>query len=272
MVSGFNPFRGATAKSMKLSKIAALLASVALINAPVLAAPPEFRVDFSALSVQKRERFSEVEKLLNDWTGENEKLLTAGVMIDSLIKSDPDFLPIYIEKARWTIMLGASGTNDFAKANRDALKFLEYVQKKDGTYAKSYVLAGHAFMNVGDFDNARKSLEYAERLGTTDPWLYNNWAALLGRLQQYDKALANAHKALILSRDNPKAMTTALHFISDYSKFVAKTVRSPDITDLIFDSFKEPDQRMRIATRLNGAYRGDATILDYAYRIIERQQ
>jgi tetratricopeptide (TPR) repeat protein len=257
---------------MKLTKIAVLLASAALINVPALAAPPKFKTDVSALSVSKREQFSDVEKLLNDWTGENEKLVAAGVMIDSLIKSDPDFLPTYIEKARLSIMLGATGTNDFAKANRDALKILAEVQKKDRTYAKSYVLAGHAFLNVGDFDNAKKSLEQAERIGTTDPWLYDNWADLLGRLKQYDKALANARKALILSKENGKAMTSAIYFISNYSKFVENSARGPDITGLIFDSFKEPDQRMRVATRLIAAYEGDPTILDHAYKIIERQR
>jgi tetratricopeptide (TPR) repeat protein len=255
---------------MKLSKIAVLLASAALMNVSAFAGPPKFKTDASVLSVQKREQFSDVESLLNDWTGENEKLVAASVKIDSLIKSDPDFLPIYIEKARLSIMLGASGTNDFAKANRDALKILSDVQKKDGTYAKSYVLAGHAFLNIGDFENAKKALEHAERIGTTDPWLYNNWADLLGRLEQYDRALAYARKALLLSKD-AKAMSHAISLISDYAKYAEQPTNGADVTSVVFQSFKEPDERMRIASRLIESYDGDASILGSAYRMIERQ-
>lgn len=194
----------------------ALFFCAALVSASASYAAPKFKTEASQLSVQKRELLSEAEKVLNDWNGENEKLVAAGVMIDSLIKSDPDFLPIYIEKARLTIMRGATGTNDFKQANRDALAIIAEIQKKDPSYPKAYVLAGHAFLNVEDYESARKSLERAERIGTTDPWLYNNFADMFGRMRQYDKALAHAKKALILSKDNSKALVTAIAFISDF--------------------------------------------------------
>ncbi|WP_156398061.1 hypothetical protein [Duganella sp. Root336D2] len=249
-----------------------VLFCAALLGATASYAAPRFKTEASQLSAQKRELLSETMKVLDDWSGENEKLVAAGVMIDSLIKSDPDFLPIYIEKARLAIMRGATGTNDFKKANRDALAIIAEVQKKDPSYPKSYVLAGHAFLNVEDFESARKSLERAERIGTSDPWLYNNFADLYGRMRQYDKALAYAKKALIQSKDNGKALVSAIAFISDFSGFTGHPVRSADISQLLFDSFKDPEQRMRIAVRLTGAYHGTPEVLDHAYEIIERQR
>ncbi len=249
----------------------ALFFCAALVSASASYAAPNFKTEASQLSVQKRELLSEAEKVLNDWNGENEKLVAAGVMIDSLIKSDPDFLPIYIEKARLTIMRGATGTNDFKQANRDALAIIAEIQKKDPSYPKAYVLAGHAFLNVEDYESARKSLERAERIGTTDPWLYNNFADMFGRMRQYDKALAHAKKALILSKDNSKALVTAIAFISDFSSFTGHPVRRADISQLLFESFKDPGQRMRIAARLTAAYQGKPEVLDYAYEIIARQ-
>jgi tetratricopeptide (TPR) repeat protein len=221
--------------------------------------------------VQNEKRLSEVKRLLDNWAGESKSLVAAGVMIDSLIKSAPDFLPVYIEKARLTIMRGATGTNDFKQANRDALAILAELQKKDPNYAKSYVLAGHAFLNVGDFDHARASLERAERIGTTDPWLYNNFADLYGRMRQYDKALAYAKKALPQAKDDSKALVTAIAFISEFSRRAGHPAQAGEIPRLLFASFRDPEQRMRIAVRLTDAYQGAPKVLDYAYEIIQEQ-
>jgi tetratricopeptide (TPR) repeat protein len=259
---------------MKTINKGILFICFALLYIPAFSAPPQFKTDISQLSLQKGELYFAVEKIINEWSkrsGGYEKLVAAGAMIDSFIKSDPDFLPIYIEKARLTIMVGAIGANDFAMANRDALVILADVQKKDANYAKSYVLAGHAYINVRDFDNAKKSLEYAERIGTIDPWLYNNWADLLGRIKQYDKALTNARKALILSGDNSKAMVSAIYFISENSKFSSNPSRNSDIAHIVFESVKDPEQRMRIASRLLGGYDGNSDILRHAYAMIDRQ-
>jgi len=257
---------------MRIYKNAIIFFCSALLTAIATSAPSPFKTEATQLSVQERAQLSEAEKVLNDWTGEHKKLIAASVMIDSLIKSDPSFLPIYIEKARLTIMRGATGTNDFRKANREALAIIAEIQKKDPSYAKAYVLAGHAFINVGDFDSAKKSLERAEQIGTTDPWLYNNFAELYGRLKQYDKALTYAKKALILSKDNSKALTSAIYFINEYSGFTGYPVRNAEIAELLFESFKDPDQRMRIADRLTRAYGGKPQILDCAYAIISRQR
>lgn len=239
---------------------------------PACSAAVKYKTDLTQLSEQKRDLFLEIQKTLDDWSGENEKLTSAQVMIESFIKSDPDFLPVYIEKARQLIMTGFSGQNDLAKFNEDALKILKEIQQKDPLYPKSYVLAGHAYINLGEFGNAKKSLDYAEKLKTTDPWLYNNWCDLFVRMKQYDKAIEYAEKALVLSKDNPKALVTAIYFISQYSSFTADQLGSKDIPTLIFKSFKQPQQRLRIAERLINAYDGRPEILSYAYRIIMAQK
>lgn len=258
-------------KQMKFFSKVIPFVCVLIICAPAWAAPAEFQTESSALGVEKRKLYSDVENFLNDWSGGSEKLMAAGVMIDSLIKTNPGFLPIYIEKARLAIMLGSIGKNDPLQANRDALNILADIQEKAPTYPKSYVLAGHAYLNVGDFVGARKSLEQAERTGTMDPWLYNNWADFYGRTDQYDKAVLNARKALLLSGENGKSLVTAIYFISKYTNYVKPGSRNVDIPQVVFESFKDPDQRMKVATRLIHAYSGDPIILDCAYAIIERQ-
>ncbi|MTW11316.1 hypothetical protein GM658_11995 [Pseudoduganella eburnea] len=227
--------------------------------------------DASALSAPKQALYSDIEKTLNDWSGENSKIVIARAKIDSFIHSDPDFLPVYIEKARLTILLGSTGGNDYGKANREALKILAEIQKKDPAYPKSYVLAGHAYLNLGDFENARKSLDYAERLGTADPWLPYNWADFYRRQKQYDKALSYGRKALILSKDNSKALLAAAYLIDQTSKLTAQPTQGVDVTEIVFASFKDPEQRMRIATRMTGGASNNSVFFDRAYEIIERQ-
>jgi len=256
---------------MKLCTKIIHFVSALLFCIPAWSGSPRFQTESSALSIEKLKLYSDVENTLNDWTGESEKLIAAGVMIDNFIQINPDFLPIYVEKARMEIMFGSIGTNDPMKANLNALRILADIQEKDPNYSKSYVLAGHAFLNIEDFEGAKKSLEHAERIGKTDPWLYNNWADYYGRKMQYDQALASARNALVLANDNGKALVTAIYFISKYSKFTAQPSSDADISQFVFESFKDPEQRLRIATRLINAYRGDSNILDRAYEIIERQ-
>lgn len=256
---------------MKLQRKIVFIIFSVFLNIPAIPAPGQFKTDISQLSPRQQELYSYAENIINNWPGEKEKLSTAEAIIESFIASTPEFLPMHIEKARLTIIKGASGKNDYLRANRAALQIIANIQKKDPAYAKSYVLAGHVYINLGDFDSAKKSLEHAERIGTADPWLYYNWADLSARGKQYDVALAYARKALVLSKDNGEALVSAIAFISNYAKYSEHLPKSDDISVIVFESIKEPEQRMRIATRLTDGYQGDATILERAYEIIDKQ-
>ncbi len=256
---------------MNIAKHVILFVLAILVATSAYSAPDRSITEATDLSAEKREQFLQIGTILNDWSGEYEKLETAGVMIDSFIRSEPNFLPAYVEKARLTIMLGATGSNDHIKANRDALNILFNLQKRQPAYAKPYILAGHAYLNLGDLNNAKRSLERAEKIGSADPWLYINWSDLYGRLKQHNKALINSRKALLLSIDNGKAMTSAIYLIGKYSKFSDNPSQDGDISNFVFKSFDDPEQRIRIASRLTKAYTGDQRVLQYAYQIIEKQ-
>lgn len=243
-----------------------------LLTPPALAAPAKYRTESSALTPAQQALYLDIERSLDDWGGKGEDLPATKAKIDSFIISAPDFLPVYIEKARLTIRMGTIGNSDEKAANRDALAILADLRKKDPSYAKTYVLAGRVHLNLLDLENARKSLEHAERLGTSDPWLYNNWSALFGQQEQYDKAVAYARKALSLSGANSKAMAAAIYFISTYSRFTSQPAKEGDVTQLVFESFKDPEQRIRIATRLIDDYNGNPSLLDRAAEIIDRQE
>jgi tetratricopeptide (TPR) repeat protein len=164
------------------------------------------------LPVHQQKLFLKAQQALDDWSGEYEKLVLAGSIIDSLEKTIPDFLPLYIEKARLIIMTGGTGNNDFTRANNEALKVLLDLQKKAPSYAKPYVLAGHAYTNIGNYPDAESNLAKAVDLKSTDPWLYNNLAQLKGLQGKQSEVEYYAKKALLLSGSNSKALLAAIYF------------------------------------------------------------
>lgn len=250
--------------------IALLLFAFLLGSASATSGP--FETDVKKLTAPKQELYLEAKKNLDEWTGEFDKLASAKGMIDSFIRSDPGFLPIYVEKARLLIMIGHTGNNDDNKHNQEALSLLRDVQKMDPKYPTSYVLAGHIYTNINDLSNAEKSLEEASRLTTTDPWLFLNWSGLYGRYKQYDKALEFAKKGLLASNDNSKALVSAIYYIGEFSKGQSGPARQ-QVTALIFETYKDPLQRLRIANRLASSYSGrNSEVLNQAYAILLRQK
>ena len=89
------------------------------------------KINLSDLSDGDQYLFDEIRQTLNDWTGEYKKLQLAKNMIDSFVLSNPDYLPIYIEQARLTIMTGYTGSNDYIKSNEKALQIIKQIQTRD---------------------------------------------------------------------------------------------------------------------------------------------
>lgn len=139
-------------------------------------------------------------------------------------------------------------------------------------FTPAYVLAGHAYTNLKNYKAARESLEAAERLGTSDPWLYNNWSELLSEEGRYEEALEHTITAIKTAGGNAKALATAF---SDFQKLSAR-VRTGgdelDIVAIVFESFDDPVKRLRLAERLVDSYSGRKEILFYAYQIIAAQK
>ena len=232
----------------------------------------QYYTDPQKLSDNERELYLNIQSTINDWTGKADTLETANQMIRSFTKINPFFLPIYIEKSRYTIMTGYIGSNDSITFNKKALEILIDIQKKDSVYSQSYVLAGHVYTNLKDYGNARKSLTKALELGSNDPWLYNNWATLLLEQKHYEEALYNSIKAVQTAEGNSKALIVAILNLQDISAKLGSTQKEIDVVSILFRSIKDPLRRIRIAQRLVSAYSGRRQVLDYAYQIILKQK
>lgn len=249
--------------------LAAAFLATASSNVDAGRVPYEVSVD--GLNKQDKELFLKTRKTLNDWNGGREKLETGRYMIESFIASRPNFLPIYIEKARMTIMWGFV-TGRTEEANRQALEIIEWIRQKDPGYPKSYVLAGHIFTNLGDYARARKSLEKAETLTNSDPWLYLNWAGLAAAERRFPEVIEYAERGLALAKDNAKALIAALILIDKISQVAGAQDTRYFVVPTVFKYYRSPQERIRIAERLIDEWSGRSEQLDYAYRIILEQK
>lgn len=224
------------------------------------------------LTLEQKQTFNRIQDILDDWLGEYEKVAIAQMMLDSFIKSEPDFLPAYIEKARLTIMLGYVGNNNRSAYNREALKIIDYIIKRAPSYAKSYVLAGHVYTNLKDYDNAKRSLEYAEKLGTDDPWLYINWGSLMQIHGLNKKASEYYTQGLLAAGENPKALAAAMDNLIKSSDRNDPDLCNIDASDLIFKNIAEPNKRLRIAQKLIARSYGKRGHLACAREIVIKQK
>ncbi len=231
-----------------------------------------YATDISDLSSGDQLLFTKIKEKMDDWAGEYEKVTEVQPMIQSFIASNPEFLPIYIEKARLAIMIGFTGKNDYIAANKEALKIIKEIQKKDPNYAKPYVLAGHVYQNLSDLNKAQESLTKAEQLGTDDPWLHLNWANMLYAQERYNEALTRAEMGLRSAANNSKALLAAFFIISRVAEKVGKDSYDIDATKIVFEQFNDPKKRLRIAERLIDSYGGRRDVLVHAYRILKKQK
>lgn len=236
------------------------------------AAEPGYYSDEQLLSPDKKHIYAQVQSLLNDWAGESENLDDARGMINSFLANDPFFLPMHIENARRTIMSGYIGDGDVGKSNSKALEIVQWLQKKDIKYAKSYVLAGHIYTNLQQYPEAEKSLRLAEELGASnDPWLYINRATLLVAQEQYEEATGYYQQAITLDGINDKALIAAISGLSNIQN-ISPGSQQTYYSDIVFTSFNDPLKRVRIAQRLINSYQGRGEVLRVAHEILSRQK
>lgn len=237
----------------------------------IMAANAAYLIDENKLSADRRASYLQVRNSLDSRTGGVARLQPASEAADAFMKENPDFLPIYVEKARALIMIGYY-VDDFAAYNRRALQLMLDLQRKAPGYAKPYVLAGHIYTNLQDFKNAAKALQQAEQLKSADPWLYLNWSELYGQTRQLDKAVAMANKGLAASGENVKALVSAISAITRFSRNLDTQATVNQITNLVFETLKDPLKRLEVADWLVDSYEGRSTDLAIAHAIISRQR
>lgn len=240
---------------------------MSLISAPLFADNKYFS-DPDLLPKLDRYLYQEAMSTLDNWRGRRENLDTAYGIIGNVIASQPEFLPIYIELARHTIMFGYMPGQDFSKELGDAEAILLDIVKKDETYPKAYVLLGHVYTKMQKLPEAKAALSKADRLGTQDPWLYYNWADLYLTEGKNVQAGEKAMMALRTGTDNIKAISAALNILGD--SYVSKSDSA--LRKELLGAFKKAgfgyEELVRIANSVLNSYKGNDNAIKIARIII----
>lgn len=175
------------------------------------------------------QKFNHAVKLLDGYRGNTSELEAARAELDEVLKADPRHAPAHREKARYFIMRGHMSALRFQAGSLEAAdsainKALEI--KPD--YAEAFVLRGHLYRLMNRHQDAVDALTRAERLGTTDPWLHNNWADLLMDEGKYDSAAERYKKVIDSKTKNKKAMGAAYDGLIGYYTGIGKLEKADE--------------------------------------------
>lgn len=155
--------------------------------------------------------FEHARDILNNYRGRREDLVKAMTILDGILEDEKNFAPAYREYGRLMIMAGHISygnhkNGSLVSAESAILKSIDI----ESEYADSYVLLGHLYTRLRDYDKAAESLNKADEIGTDLPWLNMNWGELLIRQNKLDEALNRYMLVAESNIDNRKAYNEAL--------------------------------------------------------------
>jgi len=139
-------------------------------------------------------KLAAAEIRLVDYAGVTSRLESARNLLDSAVAIDPCYAALYVGYSRYFLRLASGEAAPAALAR--ARTAVERALHLDPASASAQVVAGFVALRQGDLEASEAYLHEAERLGSTDPWLLNNWALL--------------HEA----RGDPRAAATLYHQVS----------------------------------------------------------
>lgn len=199
--------------------IFALAASAVIFSCASSAAPPKPSVP-AATSAAKQDAEAlakRAESLLDQWQGQRGILVEADKLIVDALLRDQQSAHAMVEKGRLLIMASYSGGGRRdEEGNVAAADMFEKAAKADPNYVRAYTLQGHVYTSLGRMEQAKKALEHAEQLGTTDPWLNLNWSEYWRRSGNEAKSVAHCEKALKTGTQKLKALRVAWSCINTY--------------------------------------------------------
>ena len=200
---------------MKQFTVAAVLV---LVLAPAFGAPKETK-----LPTKYAMKFGHAVKLLDAYNGNGAVLEEARAELYEVQKAHPRYAPAYRETARYMIMRGHINSLQFQPGSLEAADLsLKQALDIDPNYAEAFVLYGHLYKLMGRNQDALRALLKAEKLGSSDPWLQNNWADLLIEDGKFEEAARRYRKVIDSQTKNQKATGTALEGLIKYYTAVGK--------------------------------------------------
>ncbi|WP_266157834.1 hypothetical protein [Dyella silvatica] len=148
--------------------------------------------------------------MLDSWRGQTAVLNQAKEKLDAELLDHPDSAWAYREYARYFIMSGATNSgNVLPEYLAHADSSLQKALRLQPNFSEAYVLGGHLYRLMGRPADAKAALKKAEALGTNDPWLQNNWAAILADEGNFKEAAKRYNRVLNGSDRNAKAVASA---------------------------------------------------------------
>jgi Tfp pilus assembly protein PilF len=204
-----------------------LVVGAILISCAVSAATATER---STLKTADEAKFNHAVELLDGYRGDTSALELARAELDEVLKTNPRHAPAHREKARYFIMRGHMSSLRFQPGSLEAAdSSINKAIEISPNYAEAFVLRGHLYRLMNRHHDAIDALEKAEKLGTTDPWLQNNWADLLIDEGKYEVAAQRYRTVIDSKTQNKKAMGAAYEGLIRYYTGVGKLDQADEI-------------------------------------------
>jgi hypothetical protein len=173
----------------------------------------------------------EVNELLDSWTGQSEILEQANEKLSNVLKQSPrNYLALY-QLARYKLksgyisqIAGRYKSYNFSVGNYSpgtlnaAESTIRSAIKINPRFADGYVLLAQIQFDETQLDKVEKSLKKAEAIGTKNPWLQLQWAALNVAKGEYSAAEMRNQSVLDSDIKDNKAKSASLYNLIDSSK------------------------------------------------------
>jgi Tfp pilus assembly protein PilF len=162
-------------------------------------------------------RIKRAVELLDGYRGITSELEEARAELEAVLDANPRSAVAYRELTRYIIKRGHINSDRFEPGTLEAANAaLDKAIELDPKYAEAFVLRGHLYRLMHRHQDALDALAKAERLGTTDPWLQNNWADLLIEEGRYEAAAERYRKVIDSGTPNRTAMASAYDGLIQY--------------------------------------------------------
>lgn len=140
----------------------------------------------------KKDLYDETMKAqiqIDTYFGQGDNYEQAKKHIEQVLEKDKSYVPAYVQAARLIIGTGWKFAYEFESGTlNNSAAILQEAIKIDPEYADSYVLLGHVYTMEKKYKEADEQFAIASKIGTNNPWLWNNSAAVYYSRGEYKRA------------------------------------------------------------------------------------
>ena len=167
-------------------------------------------VEFEKNKPALYKEYHQARTLLDGYRGKRTDMQLAYRLLLGVQKKDKNLAPVLRELGRFYIIASHFGDDRF---DERTLKIAEDSILRsisvEPTYEDAYVLLGHLYTKMNQYQQADTALIQASALGSKSPWLKLNRADIYVKTERFDEAQALAQEVIDSGTSNAKAETTA---------------------------------------------------------------